>query len=674
MNLLAAVYNPIVSDGNGCFFTMPVIVSDLTGPSIDSVVWTDVTCAGDSNGSASITATGISPPLTYIWKSGTDTVGINITAIFNLWGGTYTITVIDSNGCIAGASVTVAEPATVASAIINSNGTSCFGVCDGSASVMAGGGTTPYAYLWSNSQVTPTATGLCAGLHNVVVTDVNGCSTSSPVSILEPQPLTVTDSINDASCNGGSDGSIYLSVFGGTPFYSYGWLPNVAAGPIATNLSAQTYVVTVTDLNGCNSINPIAINEPTPLSAIGIGYPSVCGDYNGMAIVTPSGGVPPYTFLWDDPSATTTDTVAGLLARDPYYVVITDANGCILNYQVTVGDLPGPEVDGVVTVDILCNGLNTGTATVQASEGTPPLTYEWNDPAEQSGITATNLYAGPIVIVLTDANGCTVTGYANIDEPDTLVLFVSEDISICYGQSVDINATAGGGVPPYDYIWDNGLDSSQIQSVAPLTTTTYSLNVLDANSCPSSFDSVIVSVSPPLVPVPQNDSICVGADAVVGVSVTGGNGSPISYLWSNWATDSVQTLNGLIADTTLTVTVSDGCSPDSTVTVEIWVSPNPDVSFTVSGSGCEPYVLTAEVGSVGTVPPVNIVYWLWDFGDGSTSNDADSTTHVYVTADTFDVSLQVISDEGCTTTVVQQGAVVAYAAPTADFTIEQDEI
>jgi gliding motility-associated-like protein len=302
------------------------------------------------------------------------------------------------------------------------------------------------------------------------------------------------------------------------------------------------------------------------------------------------------------------------------------------------------------------------------------MTYEWNDPAAQSGITATNLYAGPIVIVLTDANGCTITGYATIDEPDTLVLFVSEDVSICYGQSVDINATAGGGVPPYDYIWDNGLDSSQIQTVAPLTTTTYSLNVIDANSCVSSFDSVIVSVSPPLVPVPQNDSICVGADAVVGVSVTGGNGSPISYLWSNWATDSVQTLNSLIADTTLTVTVSDGCSPDSTVTVEIWVSPNPDVSFTVDGSGCEPYELTAKIDSVGTWPPVTIIYWLWDFGDGNTSNDADSTTHVYLTAGTFDVSLQVISDEGCATTVVQQGAVVAYAAPTADFTIEQNEI
>jgi gliding motility-associated-like protein len=124
----------------------------------------------------------------------------------------------------------------------------------------------------------------------------------------------------------------------------------------------------------------------------------------------------------------------------------------------------------------------------------------------------------------------------------------------------------------------------------------------------------------------------------------------------------------------LTVTVSDGCSPDSTVTVEIWVNPNPDVSFTVSGSGCEPYVLTAEVGAVGTTPPVNIVYWLWDFGDGSTSNDPDSTTHVYVTADTFDVALEVISDEGCTTTIVQQGAVVAYSAPTADFTIEQNGV
>ncbi|MBL4656607.1 MAG: PKD domain-containing protein, partial [Flavobacteriales bacterium] len=669
-NLFAGVYNPIVSDGNGCFFTMPVIVNDLTGPTIDSIVSTDITCSGDSNGTATVTASGSSPPLTYFWKTGSDTIGVNLTTVFGLWGGTYTITVVDANGCIAGVSVTVSEPAAVASAIISNNAASCFGVCDGSASVIAGGGTIPYAYLWTDGQITTAATGLCAGLHNVVIADANGCTTVSQVTITEPPQLLIADTMNPVLCAGGADGSIYLTVSGGTPFYSYGWTPNVATGQIATNLSVQTYLVSVTDINGCNAVKPIVVTEPAQITASGLGMASTCGYYNGTAIVTPNGGTPPYSFLWDDPSATTTDTVTGLLARDPYYVIITDANGCSYTHQITVWDAPGPVIDLIATVDVACFGETTGSATVTYNEGTAPLTFEWNDPANQTAITAGNLAAGPIMITITDYNGCTDNGFATINEPPELELFVSDTAFLCYGQVANLTATANGGTQPYNFSWDNGLGSSQNQVVAPLVTTIYNVGVTDANSCPVVTAAIAVMVSPKLQPVPNNANICTGEDAIVGVDVTGGNGGPYSYIWSDGFTGSQQTLVGLVNPlTSFSVTISDGCSPDSIVDITVTVHPKPSMSFTVDGSGCAPSVFTADTASNPTVP---IVSWLWYFGDGATSTDANTTTHEYTTADTFTVSLVVISDQGCKDSTAMPGAAVVFENPVADFLIMQN--
>ncbi|MBL4753413.1 MAG: gliding motility-associated C-terminal domain-containing protein, partial [Flavobacteriales bacterium] len=286
--------------------------------------------------------------------------------------------------------------------------------------------------------------------------------------------------------------------------------------------------------------------------------------------------------------------------------------------------------------------------------------------------TAGNLGAGPLLITVTDANGCTDNSFTTIDEPDTLILFISPDVSLCYGESTIIDATAGGGVFPYVYMWDNGLSSNQIQTVSPLVTTTYSVFVEDANGCTSAADQVTVNVSPQLSLSTPDMSICVGADVTFGVAVTGGNGGPYGYLWSNGVTDSVQTISGLVSDTSFSVTVSDGCSPDSTDTVHITVNPVPDVTFIVEGKGCEPFVLTAEVATQGGQPPVPITSWFWDFGDGSTSTDAESTTHVYTVADTFDVSLIVVSDQGCSDTIVQPAAAIAFAAPMADFVITQN--
>ncbi|PCH93962.1 MAG: hypothetical protein COB85_06175, partial [Bacteroidetes bacterium] len=672
-NQVAGTYFPILVDSNGCTFTMPVIINDISGPTVDSIQVTDVVCNGDSNGTAIVFASAVAPPITYSWSYNSNSIGSTST-IFGLWGGVFNIELTDLNGCTSGATVTINEPSLLSSQVINSNDATCNGVCDGWATVMVGGGTSPYSYIWTDGQTTSMAVGLCAGNHNVFVTDANGCQSISTILIDEPTPILIADSINDVNCTNGNDGSIYTTVSGGTPFYLYSWSPNVGSNAFVTNLTPQSYTLTVTDLNGCEEVATLTVNEPLPLGAGGTGLPSSCGEYNGSALVVPNGGTPPYTYLWDDPNNTTTDNVSGLLARDPYNVTITDANGCTLSFSVTVGDQPGPNIDSIQTTDLMCFGDASGSAEAFGSGGTAPLTYQWSDTLNQGGPTgvANNLDAGGYIVSLIDGNGCTDFQSIILIEPSLLEITITADDTICIGGSMDIFAVGNGGTLPYTYNWDNALGNSPLHTVNPTVTTQYNVTIVDANGCSTASNMITIEVNPPLQLTPANTSICLGDIADISVSVTGGNGGPYYYTWDNGATTSSQNIPNITSDTTFYVTIEDYCSPPVNGSVTITVNPIPDANFIGYGEGCEPYVFVALPADPGTVP---IQTWLWDFGDGSPiSNDPDSVSHVYTTSGVYDVTLVVISFNGCIDTVIQPGIADVYGLPTAEFIMSQNNL
>jgi len=144
--VFAGVYNPIVTDANGCSFTTLVIIDDIIGPFI-----TDASCGGTCDGTAIVFISSGTPPFTYVWQNSSgDTVGTNTDSISGLCGGTYTRTVIDANGCIETDAFTINAPATINSAIFPSNDVSCNGLCDGDATVSVSGGSPPYTYSWTN--------------------------------------------------------------------------------------------------------------------------------------------------------------------------------------------------------------------------------------------------------------------------------------------------------------------------------------------------------------------------------------------------------------------------------------------------------------------------------------------------------------------------------------------
>ena len=323
-------------------------ISDPNGLIFDIINVSDVSCNGGDDGSVSLGIIGGTAPYTLVGYIGANNVllGQHIpyaTIVTGLSAGSHTFLAVDANLCPVVAHTTVDEPTLLIADVVTSTDVSCNGGSDGTATVYATGGTTPYGYAWSNGQTTVTATGLSAGTHSVTVTDANGCQESEEVMIGEPDVLSLTENFTiNVSCYGGSDGYIYMQTNGGTAPYNYNWggpVPQpIANAEDAQNIAAGTYSVTVTDANGCtDSVEGIVITEPTELTVtIGnVNNADCAGNETGSATATAAGGTGSYTYAWSNGDITAT---ASALHAGGYSVTATDANGCTAQASVSITD------------------------------------------------------------------------------------------------------------------------------------------------------------------------------------------------------------------------------------------------------------------------------------------------------------------------------------------------
>ncbi|HOY32564.1 MAG TPA: T9SS type A sorting domain-containing protein [Bacteroidales bacterium] len=296
---------------------------------------TDVTCTGASDGTAQVTnVSNGTPPYTYTWSTGENTPGIS-----NLAEGDYTVTVVDANGCQGTETVTIELSMSTLGTTMASTPESCDNTADGTATVTASGGSTPYTYEWSNGGTTSTITDLSQGTYSVTVTDSAGCKGTGSVEVemsYNAFPVTITSSKNP-SCHGGSDGTATASASGGDEPYTYTW-SNGSGGATASGLAAGTYTVTATDANGCHGRTNVTIGEPAKLTVSVSGGNTVIRYCNGdptstTLSATASGGTPPYTYSW--PGGTLTVSGSGL-----YCCSVTDSNGCNASKCVFVLFIP----------------------------------------------------------------------------------------------------------------------------------------------------------------------------------------------------------------------------------------------------------------------------------------------------------------------------------------------
>lgn len=289
------------------------------------------------------------------------------------------------------------------------------GQSNGSVTATATGGTSPYSYLWSNGQTGATATGLPSGNYSLVVTDANSCSDTVAVSLSSAGAPATSAAVTNVSCNGGADGSIAVSVTGGTSPYTFNW-SNGAASSSVTGLVAGTYSGTVTDANGCQASEMVNVTGPAAISGSVTTVDAGCGSSNGSATVTASGGTPGYTYLWSNGE---TSAAAGNLAAGNYSVTVTDANGCPAVFVASVSNTNAPVVVAGST-DASAYGACDGSALANATGGTSPYSYLWSSGDTTSNTTG--LCAGTYNVTVTDASNCSGTASVVVSQPVGLTM------------------------------------------------------------------------------------------------------------------------------------------------------------------------------------------------------------------------------------------------------------
>ncbi|MCH4552525.1 LamG-like jellyroll fold domain-containing protein, partial [Aestuariibaculum lutulentum] len=622
---------------------------NVTSPLTAFVSNTNVACFGDATATATVEAFGGVEPYSYSWN--TTPVQTTATAT-GLTAGTYSVTVTDANGTtLDPISVTITEPAsvpTVTASVVDLNGVnvSCYGETDGEANASASGGTSPYTFEWSDGQIGTSAVDLGIGTYTVTVTDANGCTDTATVTLVGPDPIVTSITSINPLCYGSNNGEATVSVeSGGTAPFTYSW-SNGDTSATATGLSANiSYSVIVTDANGCTTTETVTLSQPPLLTLSNSRTLTSCyGSNDGTATAIPSGGTQPYSYLWDSNAGNqTTSTATGLSAGGPYFVTVTDANGCQEITSVTIIE-PNELTATASSTDLLCFGDNNGTVTVIANEGTAPYTYLWDaNTGNQTGATATNLPVGTYSVVVTDANGCTTTASATINEPNVLEASITPNTIDCNGGTTEATASVSGGTAPYSYLWSSNANSQTTATATDLTSGTYTVTITDANGC---MDSEQVTITEPAsLTINSNITapLCFGSStgtATVNVS----NGTPpYSYLWdTNAGNQTTPTATGLSAGSySVLVTDNNGCQISTTVNL---VDPS---DLTATYSVTNPSCYGGSNGRATVIPNGGKpgYTYLWD----SNAGNQTTATAIGLSAGSYDVTIT--DANNCTETI-----------------------
>ena len=497
------------------------------------------------------------------------------------------------------------------------NNTSC-ATPNGSFSVNASGGSTPYQYNIGNGfQSTNSFTALAAGSYTVTVRDANNCTATVSQTITgsaNNPTLTVGTPTANSSCTT-PNGAVTITLAGGTPSYNYsvsgpnGYIQNGVspiAGPLPlTGLLAGTYNGTVTDANGCSATATAVIpnNAPTVTLTQGSVTPNTaCGTPNGAFTVNVTSGTSPYSFSANGLN-NTTGTFSGV-AGAVYVVNVTDANGCTGTINITVPE-NAPTVtlsQSSVTPNTTCGAPN-GAFTVAATNGASPYTYTLSGISNSTG-TFAGLAGNTYTVNVVDANGCAgTTNVVVVNNALTLNAQVTNNSpnTSCVSPNGAITVSATNGAAPYTY--NNGIATNQSGQFANLAASTYVVTVTDANSCTGTVSATVVNqANPPALTVQSNtpNTACVAPyNGNFSINATGGS-APYTYAIGGVTnqTGSFTALQG--GSYPVTVTGANGCT--ATTNVDVLNQPttlnvqvgnntantscaNPNGSFTVTATG-----------------------------------------------------------------------------------------
>ncbi|MCF8389596.1 MAG: gliding motility-associated C-terminal domain-containing protein, partial [Bacteroidales bacterium] len=496
-----------------------------------------------------VTAAGGTGPYSYTLNPGGVT---NATGFFpGLVPGTYSVSLTDSELCgpVISNNFTIVEPGIISITSTNFTDILCNNDNDGTITVTATGGNAPLTYTLNPGaiQVKPTGdfTGIAAGTYFVNVSDPMGCpeAVSGAIIIDNPDPVSITsEAETDISCNGSNDGSVSVTAVGGTGSLHYTLNPVASTqidNGVFTGLSPNVYSVSVTDDNACPAdvSSNFNITEPAIITLPLISSTDITcfGNNNGSISVTAAGGTGPYSYEITPGGTSNTTGVFTSLGPNTYSITVTDSELCseVFTDIITINE---PPVLGIslAKTDIPCNGLSNGTITVTATGGTLPYSYSKNGIVYQASNVFSGLSKNNYTIWVKDAKGCLKSDIITIDEPEELKInseINSSVNNICYGDSFgEIRIlSVSGGVEPYYYSIDNGLNYVTTPDFQFLPSDSYQVKVKDANDCETTGSLLLISQPPALkiTSISHLDVIgCFGdANGQIAIEGIGGTGT-----------------------------------------------------------------------------------------------------------------------------------------------------
>jgi len=559
------------SISGGCVSTSRNPVTATINPIPTLTASNSTICWGQS---ATLSATASPGGGSYSWSTTQTSSSINVSPTTTTnYQVQYTL-----NGCpssVYTSTVTVNQPPSLNG---SSTSVSCFGGSNGTATVTASGGASPYSYNWSPSGGTSaTATGLAAGSYTIQVTDNNGCTTPMSINISQPPALNISLNKTDVTCNGLNNGTISSTVSGGTPAYLYSWNPTGLSSTSINNLSPGTYNLYITDANGCSQVQSIGITQPNPVALNAGSDLTICS--GETANLNASGAS---TYSWS-PSANLSNPnipnpIASPTQTTDYTVTGTDVNGCTGTDTILVIVNSTPSAPSASNNSPVCEG---SSITLNAST-IAGATYSWTGPngfissSQNPNISsATAADAGTYSVTAT-VSGCTssVATTSVIVNVIPSITAAASPTQICYGSSTMLTATDA-----INYSWSPGslltvTSGSPVMTLSTLVVGTYTLTVTGTSSagCTNTDTTVFVVNSIPSVSATATPSvICTGETTAL--TATGGN----TYTWSpgtgltattGATTSPINTFAAGSYTYTVTGTSSTGCSGiDTTVLI-----------------------------------------------------------------------------------------------------------
>ena len=550
-SLAAGNYYISFNDANGCSFIDTVVLTQPSnGLSLNLTTSNyngyGVSCPSAFNGFINTSVSGGLGSVSYLWSTSDTTNSIS-----NLFVGTYSLTITDSTGCSLTDSVSLDEPSQI-TALSTVSDVLCNGDSTGSATVIFGGGVPDYLLGWNGFtypligglNVFTTPIGVPAGVYPFSVSDLNGCTLLDTITINEPNPISTINSISDysgfsVSCFNDSNANVSFQINGGTSPYQFYFNGLLDTTLFIDNLSAGVYTDSIIDANGCVFTDSLVITEPSVITANLISNDISCyGNCDGFIGAIVSGGASPYSYMWNNDSTLTNDTIINLCEGN-YFVNITDNNGCLISdtSHIIEPDSIIFSIDSVADVSIY--GGNDGLIISSATGGYGSFIFSWQGPNGyfSNSSSPTSLYSGTYNATIADSAGCILTDSVFIDQPPSLTSNLDTIINTLCFSSCDgsIHITPDGGDSIYFYYWTgpNGFISFS-EDLDSLCAGTYTLFLSDTTDT-LSYTYEVHEPSQLEITMTADTITCFGGSAIISAYPFGGT-NPYSILWEDSST------------------------------------------------------------------------------------------------------------------------------------------